>query len=772
MTQEEKEAQALLGNSQQDLSMPADNTHIDEQEAQAMLNNSKELDSVAPKYSKMDSFKAGVVQGGTLGFGDELAGGMNVGFDKTQALLNKLGLASPSPSQVDEQLLQQGATGDLNPDMYTPARDQVRAENKAKEDANFKSYLAGNILGGAVPMAAAGTFAAPFKIADNASKLAKIGLSAANAIPASAVTAYGMTNADTLPEQAKDVAIGTGLGVGLGAAVPAVGMGLKYVGQKAGDITESLAPDLAHYAKRGAQGVQAWGKDFVENNNSGLGKYADTMANFLKTKRDVLNQTRQKALEGVDSEMANLDASLADEMNLIKSGLNLSKENERQALMKDINSQSVKSQNYLQKTKKNVGKVYDNLEKEIQDKNITFNVNDEIAGFGEDLQMAGLQPDEAIQFQKKFLPEFEQGNLSLNELRNVKNKLAGLFNSGKPEVRKAAKMAYGRINDKQVNILGTAGDIDLANSMKDANQRYKAILQLEEDYVGQITPNRVTGTIEPSNEMQKTVGSFSTSKPNAKDFRTQEEFQKLAQVADPEFAQQSTSELNKLGGQLKANETLDTAGPDLNHMQDTSNRYQDLLKQKELLSQRPVNNTQYDKFVNTDATNDIDKNVKDYLTKNFKNTTEKLDTVGKQDINSIINAYEQETGKTVSDDIRTLAKDAKLIKTGEDGTKGIGLQTIGTLKSLVGAPINSIAMVPSAIKNNTSTIRNVIFDDVNNVLNNLRKFRSPEAEIYAKQIEQATQGSKQTKDALYFSLMQQPQFRQMMRKDKVDESKP
>ena len=91
--------------------------------------------------SKMDSFKAGAIQGGTLGFGDELAGAMNVGFDKSQAVLNKLGLASPSPSQVDEQLLQQGATGDLNPDMYTPARDQVRAENKAAEEANLKSHI-------------------------------------------------------------------------------------------------------------------------------------------------------------------------------------------------------------------------------------------------------------------------------------------------------------------------------------------------------------------------------------------------------------------------------------------------------------------------------------------------------------------------------------------------------------------------------------------------------------------------------------------------------
>lgn len=694
--------------------------------------------------SKMDSFKAGAVQGATLGFGDELAGAMNVGFDKSQALLNKLGLASPSPSQVDEQLLQQGATGDLNPDMYTQARDQVRAENKAAEEANLKSYIGGNIAGGLAPTLLAGTAAAPFKVAEGATRMAKIGTAMANAAPVSAVTALGMTNEETLPEQAKDVAIGTAIGSGGAGLLTGAGQLMGKVGEIAGD----KLPGLKHVYDRGIQGVKTYGDEFTQSTNKQLNQYVDTLGSFLKSKRDIINQGRQKALQGVDDQIASVDASLQDEMKMLQSGLNLSKESERQSLMKQINAQSIKTQKNLQSIKKNVGKVYDNLEKEIQDKNISFNVNDEIANFGEDLQMAGLQPDEAMQFQKKFLENFEKGDLSLNELRSVKNKLVGLFNSGKPEVRKAAKMAYGRINDKQVNILETAGDVDLANSMKDANQRYKSILQLEEDYIGQITPNRVTGTIEPSNEMQKTIQSFGTSKPSPKDFRTQEEFQKLTQVADPEFAQQSTAELNKLASQLKANEALDVAGPSIKDMQSTSNRYQELLKQKEALAQRPEK-TQFDKLMNTKP--DDEKVLDDYVRRNLKNTVDDIDQVGKVDIKNILGEYKKATGKDITPEVETLVKDASTIQEASEGLKGVGVQSIGGFKSFGQDPVNMLGRA----------------------VGKLQRFNDPNAKVYESQIAEALRkGTKPALDALYFSLMQQPQFRKMMQEDKGNESKP
>ena len=55
----------------------------------------------------------------------------------------------------------------------------------------------------------------------------------------------------------------------------------------------------------------------------------------------------------------------------------------------------------------------------------------------------------------------------------------------------------------------------------------------------------------------------------------------------------------------------------------------------------------------------------------------------------------------------------------------------------------------------------------------LQRFNDPNAKVYENQIGEAIRkGSKPALDALYFSLMQQPQFRKMMQEDKVDESKP
>lgn len=743
------------------------------------------------KNSKTDSAIKGAEDMLSFGQVDEYAGGVQSLLDtlaRHKDKVNKVagafgppglmiqGLANnalpegvtKTPNQVNEELLAQGFTGDLD-STYVSARDAVRKEFKEAEEANPDEYLYGQLAGGALSLAAplgvGKMLTAPFGVAKPSLKaiqaaelagttakaglLAKTGMAAANAAPGAALIGYGKSESEELPDQAMDVATSVGIGSGLAGGITGGLGGVGKILGKTGQIAGDLFPGLGHAYNRGVEGVQTFGPKFKEQTNQKLNEYVDTLGSFLRTKRDIINQGRQKALQGVDDQIVSVNTALQDEMQMLQSGLSLSKETERQSLMKQINTQSIKTQKNLQSIKKNVGKVYDNLEKEIQDKNISFNVNDEIANFGEDLQMAGLQPDEAMQFQKKFLENFEKGDLSLNELRSVKNKLVGLFNSGKPEVRKSAKMAYGRINDKQVNILETAGDIDLANSMKNANQRYKAILQLEEDYVGQITPNRVTQTIEPSNEMQKTVGSFSTSKPNPKDFRTQDEYQKLAQVADPKFSQQSTDELNKLGSQLKANDALDTAGPSIKDMQSTSNRYQELLKQKDILNRKPEIKTKMDELVNTDIGNE--KVLDDYIRGNLKNTVEDIDKIGKVDIKNILDEYKKSTGKNISPEIETLVKDVSLITDAAEGAKGASVQSIGGFKSLGQTPANMLGKA----------------------MGKLKRLNDPNAKVFENQIGEALRkGGRQSLDALYFSLMQQPQFRHMIQEDKGNESKP
>lgn len=110
------------------------------------------------RYSKLQSGLKGALQGASLGFEDELAGLVGSGLDKSQELLNKLGLADKSPSQVDKEL-------GLENDMYKEFRDAARQQNLEAEAENPLSYMGGQLTGSALPMIAGGAIASGSNLA-------------------------------------------------------------------------------------------------------------------------------------------------------------------------------------------------------------------------------------------------------------------------------------------------------------------------------------------------------------------------------------------------------------------------------------------------------------------------------------------------------------------------------------------------------------------------------------------------------------------------------
>lgn len=137
------------------------------------------------RYSKLQSGLKGALQGASLGFEDELAGLVGSGLDKSQELLNKLGLADKSPSQVDKEL-------GLDNDMYKEFRDAARQQNLEAEQQNPLSYMGGQLTGSALPMLAGGAVASGSNLAklnalenlaqgvgsSNSSNIAELGLEA------------------------------------------------------------------------------------------------------------------------------------------------------------------------------------------------------------------------------------------------------------------------------------------------------------------------------------------------------------------------------------------------------------------------------------------------------------------------------------------------------------------------------------------------------------------------------------------------------------------
>ena len=160
--------------------------------------------------SQLESGLRGAAQGLTFGFADEISGGV-------QALF------SDSPFM----------------DAYRKHRDESREEFKAAQEANPKSYFAGELVGGmAVPLPGAAAL-------KTGSTLAKVGKGAAMGAGFGAASAAGSTEESlTSKEGLKDVATGATVGGVIGGAIPAAGKAAsKFLGL--GDST-AMRMDALH----------------------------------------------------------------------------------------------------------------------------------------------------------------------------------------------------------------------------------------------------------------------------------------------------------------------------------------------------------------------------------------------------------------------------------------------------------------------------------------------------------------------------------------------
>lgn len=172
-----------------------------------------------------DAILKGVTSGAMLGGEGVLGGAIQSGLDLGQAGLNKLGLASPSPTQVNAQLASQGATGNIGPtgekDLYYQGKHETNADFDATQAKNPKLFGAAQLAGGlALPLGSA------VKGAQGATAAARIGNAALSGVKTGAAVGAGagflggrsdLGGAEANPlGVAKDVAIGTALGAGTG----------------------------------------------------------------------------------------------------------------------------------------------------------------------------------------------------------------------------------------------------------------------------------------------------------------------------------------------------------------------------------------------------------------------------------------------------------------------------------------------------------------------------------------------------------------------------
>jgi hypothetical protein len=211
-----------------------------------------------PAVPQLESGLRGAAQGASLGFADEITGGL-------EALL------------TDKS--------------YEQARDESRANYKAAQEANPITYGASEFGGGVATALVPGL---------NAGKLATLGGRVAANAGLGALAGAGMSEADNAGTLAKDAAMGGalagGLSYGLEKAAPYAKQGAKYIGQKLSDGSDEIVKKIG---KIGFGVDEKATANYLANranvnNANNLGDIAESVLN-PSDNSSVLREMRQKA---------------------------------------------------------------------------------------------------------------------------------------------------------------------------------------------------------------------------------------------------------------------------------------------------------------------------------------------------------------------------------------------------------------------------------------------------------------------------------------------
>lgn len=304
-------------------------------------------ESVTPEeeeISQLESAAKGAVQGSTLALSDELgaallAPGMTEGGQKMAAAQmgggmvpgleeEILELQKDSPEAVEQQLKEQGFTGDIEGyqgllDKYKELRDVTRKSNIEAQEANPYTYFGAELAGGILPAIASGGAAATGKVLAPAAQagvkeLAKTGAKYGGAY------GFGASEEEDILGLAKDTAKGAALGAGTGVLAPmalkGAASGAKAIGKGGKALLKTLpgAEDIATSFKYGRKGRKIEVGDVDED----LMKLADTLYNRIRgAKKDIGIKEVKAELDALGIKVdtsAEVNAAIDDLGNIAK----------------------------------------------------------------------------------------------------------------------------------------------------------------------------------------------------------------------------------------------------------------------------------------------------------------------------------------------------------------------------------------------------------------------------------------------------------------------
>lgn len=543
-----------------------DPTDIVEQAA-ATKNGTSDFDAediVVPEREPpgtMESALGGAEQGVTLGFADEITGGMQSGMDAGQQFLNKLGLAPESPTQVNARLAAEGVTGDVGPqsilNAYREARDIKRGEQKRMQDAHPLAYGLGEVGGGLLtaPLLPGGLGAA--------GGLTKEGLVAGPGMAGAAIGGLGglgyseadLTRGD-ITGALGDTARGAQLGAVVGTVAPPLIEQIKQTSAPAMDLLKQIFPKYTKAATKGLEGTDITQPQFQEEAERGVEGLSKQMAGEVTSAQSPEALARQKSMEQLSAQQSALEnkrmaivqeqesainKQIDDVRSNIDETLNMQKKMNKaksQEDVKKLNEEMVQNAKDLQTNLGTLKKTLGNSYKEIDDAaskvEMDFDNLDVIQNFQNTLiDQSGLDQGAVNSLMNKLKPI--QGKGDFKSYQNLKNSFQQFFENNNTTVRIAAKKAYAQTNKKFADTLREMGQEDLANKLLDTNNKWGATMQLEETFVPTVAPDRITKQMVAEPKTIRTLQSFEKGSPEQ--MASSEEFLNLFKTLSPEQAQ-------------------------------------------------------------------------------------------------------------------------------------------------------------------------------------------------------------------------------------------
>lgn len=750
------------------------------------------IETVQAEPSKLDSLAAGAASGITLNNNDEIGAGLETAMDLGHEVLNKLGLSkSKSPRQVNKELAAEGVKGDVGPqsilDVYRQARDENRVRDQILMDANPKSYIAGNILGGiaTAPLMPGASIAKGATVAQKALTGAQTGAQVG------AIAGLGNSEADItkgdLSGAIDDTAKGAAHGTLLGAAIP-----LSVEGVKAGGkAVSSLIPDNWKTAyKFGKKGVKVDDALYEQTKNN-LDRKSMEIVDPIMDEVNKNQAAKAQQIAKIDDEInqLNLATERAKEVSIAKQNANNAKELNK--INRGVVEIAKNVQKKVQDVKTSLGKEYNEIDELIEATGV-FPENREIIGeMVESLKNSNLK-DSLINSQLNKYQAFLDKK-DMQSYRNLKAALNKDMNSSNLEISRPAKQAYMKLRDQYTQDLINEGQDVLAARLGNTNKRWNAVKQIEDNFLDDIYANSATGQVHASN---KTINTIQNSlEKNPKGIAETEELAALLKTADSKAGNQIVHEMQDIAtqqAQIKNAEPLvlpQGRNPDLERLQGLMEQAK-ALKPDSIkgLGDIPTSNPEVTQnsiinLIKEFGARNVGKDIKTDRIVQFLNEKlgpEQTQKIMKEipDLAETIQMFSS-TGKEMgATDIASRVGVAQALNKNAVGLSNIAGRVAGSLparavkgttKALtkpitVDTAVKAGAVTQQRILKDGSNALNDASDEQIDSLNSRLEMEGPEGQEYSRVL-QSIKGTKGvSRIAKIHSLMQQPKFRELLKK--------